>query len=155
MHQQWHWGENATWRRSQGGLILSCDGQWKAHKFQDDDCQTDLGLLGMPPPLPPAPLPPSLPPPLPLPPPFFPPAPFPRPLRDADGGWRCGSLCASLFSFASFHFKPIPYEQLGSLLHSSKLSAGLPGRLSAPLEFYSIYLYVLLQMSQPVLLLPP
>ena len=40
VHRQWHWGENATCRRSPGGLTLSCDGHWQAHKFQDDDGQT-------------------------------------------------------------------------------------------------------------------
>ena len=33
-----------------------------------------------------------------------PPSPSPRPLRYADGGWRCRSLCASLCSCASLHF---------------------------------------------------
>ena len=46
--------------------------------------------------------------------------PCPRPLRDADGGWRCRSLCASLCSFASLRFMPIPHEQPGSFLYSSK-----------------------------------
>ena len=36
---QWPWGENATRRRSQGGLTLTCYGRWKAHKFQDDGQQ--------------------------------------------------------------------------------------------------------------------
>ena len=41
---QWCWGENATKRRSQGGLTLSCDGHWKVHKLQDDDGQTQTSV---------------------------------------------------------------------------------------------------------------
>ena len=64
-----------------------------------------------------------------------PPSPSPRPLRDADGGWRCRSLCASLCSFASVIFMPIPHDQLGSLFYSSKPFAGLLSSLSPPLNF--------------------
>ena len=67
MHHQWHWGENATWRRSQGGLLLSCDGHWRAHNFQDDDGQTQTSVSwGRRPPSPPPSFPPS-----PLPPPQY------------------------------------------------------------------------------------
>ena len=60
----------------------------------------------------------------PSPPPPFPPSSLPQLLRDADGGgWRCRNLCASLGSFASLRSMPIPHEQLGSLLYSSKPSA--------------------------------
>ena len=52
MHQ-WHWGKNATRRRSQG-VTLTCDGHWKAHKLQDDDGQTKTSVswAGRPPSLP-------------------------------------------------------------------------------------------------------
>ena len=66
-----------------------------------------------------------------------PPSPSPRLLRDADGGWRCRSLCASLCGFAPLRFMPIPHEQLGSLLYSSKPSASLLSSLSPPFEFHS------------------
>ena len=87
--------------------------------------------------------------------PPLPPPPSPRPRRDADGGWRCRSLCASLCSFASLRFMPIPHEQLGSFLYASKPSAGLLSSLSLPFEFHPEDRHILLQMSQPVLLLPP
>ena len=135
MHHQWHWGENAIWRRSQGGLTLSCDGHWKAHSFQDDDGQTQTSVSwARPPP---------------------PPSPSSRPLRDADGGWRCRSLCASLCSFASLRFMPIPHEQLGSILYSSKPSASLLSSLSLPFEFHSKDRHILLQIIHPVFLCPP
>ena len=38
------WAENATWRRSQGGLTSSSDRHWIAHKFQDDDGQTQTSV---------------------------------------------------------------------------------------------------------------
>ena len=66
VHHQRHWGENATRRRSQGGVTLTCDGHWKAHKLlQDDDGQTQTGSwvgrppCHLPPPLPPPPPPPG------------------------------------------------------------------------------------------------
>ena len=136
MHHQWHWGENTTRRRSQGGLTLSCEGQWKAHKFQDDDgqTQTSVSWAGSPP-FPPSPLTPSA---------------YrcrrwmalPRPLRVV--------FC----SFASLRLMPFPHEQLGFLLYSSKPSAGLLSSLLPPFEFHSQDRYILLQMSQPVLFLP-
>ena len=64
-------------------------------------------------------------------------SPSPRPLTDADGEWRCRSLCASLCSFAFLRFMPIRHEQLGSLLYSSKPSASLLSSLSPPFEFHS------------------
>ena len=142
MHQ-WHWAENATRRRSQRGLELTCDGHWKAHKFQHDDgqTQTSVSWAGRPPH--PAPLPP--------------PGRLERPtvpLREADGGWHCRGLCASLCSFAFLRLMPFSHEQLGSLLYS-KPSAGLLSSLSPPFEFRPKDRHILLQMSQPVLLLPP
>ena len=106
------------------------------------------------PPLPPSSLSPSPLPPSPSPLPAPPPSPSPRPLRDANGGWRCHSLCASLCSFASLRFMPIPHEQLGSLLYSSKPSASLLGSLSPSFEFHSKDRHILLQMIHPVFLLP-
>ena len=44
VHHQWHWGGNATWRRSQGDLTLFCDAYWKAHEFKDDDGQTQTSV---------------------------------------------------------------------------------------------------------------
>ena len=59
---QWHWVEDATRRRSQTGVTITCDGHWKAHKLQDDDgqTQTSVSWAGRPPfALPPFPPPPS------------------------------------------------------------------------------------------------
>ena len=45
MHQ-WHW--------SQGGVTLTCDGQWKANKLQDDDGQNSVSWAGRLPSVPPS-----------------------------------------------------------------------------------------------------
>ena len=84
-----------------------------------------------------------------------PPSPSPRPLRDADGGWRCRSLCTSLCSFASLRFVPFPHEQLDSVLYSSKPSACLLSSLSPTFEVHSKDRHILLQMIHPVFLFPP
>ena len=134
-------GRERNKAKSQGGLTLTCDGHWKAHKFQDDDGQTQTSISW-------ARRPPS---PLPL----SPPPTSPRPLRDADGGWRCRGLCALLCSSACLRLTPFPHEQLSSLLYSSKPFAGLLSSLSPPFEFHSKDRHILLQINQSVLLLPP
>ena len=127
----------------------SYDTLWRAlegQKYQDHDgqTQTSVSWAGRPP---------------------FPPtlphllasrlSPARRPLIDADGRWRCRNSCASLWSFPSLRFMPIPHEQLGSLLYSWKPSAGVLSSPSPPFEFHSKDQHTLLQISHPLLLLPP
>ena len=45
MHQ-WHWGENATRRRSQGGLTLVCDGHWRPTNVKTMMARPMLQSLG-------------------------------------------------------------------------------------------------------------
>ena len=135
MHNQWHWGVTATWRTSQGGLTLSCDGHWRPTKSKTMMTRPRLQYLEHD--APPSPPPPS---------------PPPRTLRDADGEWRCHSLRASLNSYESLLFMLILHQQLGSLLYSSKLSAGLLSSLLPPFKFHSNDRHIFLQISYPVLL---
>ena len=64
-------------------------------------------------------------------------------------------LRALLCSFVSLRFMPIPHEQLGSFLYSSKPSASLLSTISPPFEFHSKDRHILLQMILSVFLLPP
>ena len=135
MHQ-WHWGENSTRRRIQSGLTLTCDGRWNAHKFQDDDVQSQNQGSWAGRPLfdpPPSPLS-SFPPP--------PPPPSPRPLRDTDSGFRYRRRSVPLCSSASLRAMPFLQGEIGPLFYPSKPSAGLVSSLSSPFEYNSKYRHV-------------
>ena len=126
---QGQWGGDTTKGRSQGGLNIPCDGNWKAHTFQNDDGQAQTSVFWvrrlLPPP---SPLPPSHPSP-------SSPVASSGPLRDGDGGWRVCDFGASLCSSVSFRFMIFPHGQLRSPFSSSKPYTGFLRNLSPPLQF--------------------
>ena len=80
--------------------------------------------------------------------------PSPRPLRNADGGWRCRGLCVSPCSSASLRLMPFPKTTRPPPLPVESICRPSEQHF-ATLRISFQRRHILLQMHQPVLLLPP